>query len=75
MKRISSYRIVSVLFLIAINWMTGFAQLDNPPGGTGGGLPVGGEAGVPLDGGVIALLLGGAAMLYQQFVGFRKRKG
>lgn len=56
----------TTLSLIAMLWLGTFeliAQPGGPPGGGGGGGPVGGDAGVPLDGGILSLLLAGLGIL------------
>ena len=45
-----------------------------PPGGTGGGGPIADPAGVPIDGGISALIAGGAAMLGRKYYKNKKAK-
>jgi len=45
-----------------------------PGGGTGGGGPIGGASGVPIDGGITALLAAGAAYAGKRFRDKRKQQ-
>ncbi len=56
-----------IFFIVTMIWlgsMTILAQPGDVPGGAGNGGPVGGgDAGIPLDGGIISLLLAGLGIL------------
>ncbi len=73
-------RIFIILFITAALIMlpefidTLMAQPGAPPGGTGGGGPIADPAGVPIDGGISALIAGGAAMLGRKYYKNKKAK-
>ena len=66
------YRILLLVFLMTIYVSASYSQPGGPGGGPSNGTdePVGGNAGVPLDGGAIELLIAGLC-----YLGYRKVKG
>ena len=73
MKNYKTLRVIGlVAFVLLIGAISVHAQPGDPPGGGGGGGPVGG-AGVPLDGGLLSLLLS-SGMVFSLFVNKLKKK-
>lgn len=71
MKRYRIYLVINICVIVMFSLNT-LAQPGDPPGGGGGGEVVGG-AGVPLDGGVLSLLIAGfAMMIYRKFTNTKK---
>lgn len=64
-------RILLMLIFLAFAGITAMGQPSDP---ITGGTEVGGDEDVPLDGGILALIAGGAAMLYSQFACSKKKK-
>jgi hypothetical protein len=62
MENIRIRKLFLILFFSVFVVFALTAQPGEPPGGSGGGVPVGGEAGVPLDGGLLSMLLAGIAI-------------
>ena len=69
MKTKNIYRTLFIIvFLICLGNTIIMAQPGGPPGGGGGGEVVGGGTGVPLDGGTVALIIGGLAIVYKKYI-------
>ncbi len=68
--------VIATIVLFAFIAVESFAQPGGVPGGTGPGTdnqPVGG-ASTPIDGGAIALLAGGALILYRKYITNKKEE-
>ncbi len=66
--------IIALLMLLPDMIDTIMAQPNNPPGDFSGGGPIADPAGVPIDGGISALIAGGAAMLGRKYYKNKKAK-
>lgn len=64
MKWFPNHRILLIFLVLLFVILPLWSQPGGPPGGDGGGGAVGGAAGVPLDGGAVALIIGGIAMYF-----------
>jgi len=63
MKRSNQIKIIVFTAMLWLSEAMLYCQPSGPPGGGGDTGPIGSDAGIPLDGGLISLLLAGLGIL------------